>query len=174
MTVCTTVFVEANFHLRMHSMHSQWNDLDIATAWCIAPKKQNHWAWHDVSKYKENTPLHSVCHRALLQIHPIAITWKYINPTKYHRSPEWCRFNILGISVPFDILENSQKWSQRSWSSSGEARHPSWGKSALDRGVGLLAGFVLLTKSHFEPRKKPSYFPLCWLLNNRDPYNGFW
>ena len=25
-------------------------------------------------------------------------------------------------------------------------------------------------KSH-EPRKKPSYFPLYWLVN-RDPYNG--
>ena len=23
----------------------------------------------------------------------------------------------------------------------------------------------------FEPRKKPSYFPLYWLVN-RDPYNG--
>ena len=29
----------------------------------------------------------------------------------------------------------------------------------------------LLGGIHFEPRKKPSYFPLYWLVN-RDPYNG--
>ena len=28
-----------------------------------------------------------------------------------------------------------------------------------------------LVKTTYEPRKKPSYFPLYWMVN-RDPYNG--
>ena len=33
------------------------------------------------------------------------------------------------------------------------------------------SGFFLYIQGIVEPRKKPSYFPLYWLVN-RDPYNG--
>ena len=35
---------------------------------------------------------------------------------------------------------------------------------------GVFPAFSLSMKQ-IEPRKKPSYFPLYWLVN-RDPYNG--
>ena len=37
--------------------------------------------------------------------------------------------------------------------------------------VGRFHGNVFGKFSIVEPRKKPSYFPLYWLVN-RDPYNG--